>query len=181
MLLPAIADLLESEAPLAAVAVSVGPGAFTGLRVGVATALGIAVSRQVPVICVSSLEARAAMCDAGRVLSLLDARKERVYAQWFCCTNGTVVALSEAMDQPLAAVLGAPQASVPFSAVGEGVLLDPEAIRAAGGALVGGPDESPAWAVAALGQTRIESAQPAREVALRYLRPADAKKQSERR
>ena len=180
VLLPAIADLLEPGVPLAAVAVSVGPGAFTGLRVGVATALGIAVSRQVPVVCVSSLEARAAMCDAGRVLSLLDARKERVYAQWFRCANGTVVALSEPMDQPLAAVLGTRHASAPFVAVGEGALLDPEAIRAAGGDLVGGPDEAPAWAVAALGQTRIESAQPAREVALQYLRPADAKKRSER-
>ena len=54
VLLPAIADLVAPATPLAGVAVSVGPGAFTGLRVGVATALGIAVSRGVPVICVSS-------------------------------------------------------------------------------------------------------------------------------
>ena len=181
VLLPAIADLVSPSTPLAAVAVSVGPGAFTGLRVGVATALGIAVSRGVPVVCVSSLEARAAMCDAGRVLALLDARKDRVYAQWFRCADGMVEPLSEPMDQPLATVLSGRHASAPFVAIGEGALLDSDAIRAAGGELVDGPDESPAWAVATLGQARIAAAQPPRDVALQYLRPADAKKRSERR
>ena len=146
-----------------------------------ATALGIAVSRGVPVICVSSLEARAAMCDAGRVLALLDARKERVYGQWFRCEDGMVEPLSEPMDQPLATVLGGRHASAPFVAIGEGALLDSEAIRAAGGEIADGPDESPAWAVATLGQARIAAAQPPRDVALQYLRPADAKKRSERR
>ena len=179
VLLPAIADLLVPGMALDAVSVSVGPGAFTGLRVGVATALGIAVSRSVPVVCVSSLEARAEMCDGERIVALLDARKSRVYAQWFDRKSGTLEAVTDPVDLSLDEVLSPSMTAAPFVAVGEGAGLDPEAIASAGGRIVQGASESPAWAVALLGQQRIHSALPAQEVALRYLRPADAKKRSQ--
>jgi tRNA threonylcarbamoyladenosine biosynthesis protein TsaB len=176
VLLPAIADLLEGAEHLDAVAVTIGPGAFTGLRVGVATALGIAVSRGVPVVCVSSLEARAAMCEADKVLALLDARKSRMYAQWFDVSGGTPVALTEAVDAAIDAVLQ----DGPFVAVGEGALVAQETILAAGGDLIDDPGQSPAWAVALLGQARIGMAMEPHEVALEYLRDPDAKKLAER-
>lgn len=52
VLIPAIARLLEGAPALSAVAVSIGPGAFTSLRVGVSTALGFAMSSGVDVVCV---------------------------------------------------------------------------------------------------------------------------------
>jgi tRNA threonylcarbamoyladenosine biosynthesis protein TsaB len=182
VLLPAIADLLAGSARLDAVAVSTGPGAFTGLRVGVATALGIAVSRNVPVVCVGSLEARAAMCEGAAVLAALDARKSRMYAQWFDCSGSEPRAISDAVDRAMDEVLGSmPDSVETFVAVGEGVLVEQTAVEASGGGLIADAGQSPAWAVALLGQRRLSAALPAEEVALRYLRDADAKKTVDRR
>ena len=174
VLIPAIATLLEDAPPLDAVAVTIGPGAFTSLRVGVATALGFAMARQVDVVCISSLEARASMITGQRVLALLDARKSRVYAQTFNTENGT--ALSDAVDAALETVL--PQA--PFVAIGEGVKVGPDLIDDAGGTVCSDPHRSPALAVARLGVERCADAVPPHAVALAYLRGADALKLSER-
>lgn len=65
---------------LDAVIVAVGPGAFTGLRVGLAAGLGLALAARCPVVSVGSLDARARRVPGRLVASLLDARKGRVYA-----------------------------------------------------------------------------------------------------
>lgn len=67
-------------AELNGVAVAVGPGRFTGIRVGIATASGLAQALGLKVWPGPSLEHRALRVDAPRVLALLDARKGRVYA-----------------------------------------------------------------------------------------------------
>jgi tRNA threonylcarbamoyladenosine biosynthesis protein TsaB len=172
VLIPAITELLASVDELTCVAVTVGPGAFTGLRVGVATALGIAVSRGVPVVPVSSLEARAALEDGPRVLALLDARKSRVYAQSFCVTDDGPIALDQVVDAPLADAIP----DSPFVAVGEGVIVDPDLILARGGIIAELPHRSPALEVARIGARRLGSAVAPSVVALAYLRPPDAKK-----
>ncbi len=171
-LIPAVADLLQGVASLSQVAVSVGPGAFTGLRVGVATALGIAVSKGCPVVCVSSLEARAFQAGHPRVLALLDARKSRVYAQLFDASGAHPVALGVPVDAPLADVFP----DGPFLATGEGALLDVPEIERVGGSVENDPGRSPAVSVARLGQIRAKEAVEPNEVALSYLREADAKK-----
>ena len=90
-LLPALAELLERGGTgwddVTAIAVGVGPGTFTGLRIGVATARGLAQALGVPLHPVSSLEALAAGIAAGAgaapgdaVLPLIDARRGQVFA-----------------------------------------------------------------------------------------------------
>ncbi|WP_231970004.1 tRNA (adenosine(37)-N6)-threonylcarbamoyltransferase complex dimerization subunit type 1 TsaB [Polynucleobacter necessarius] len=92
LLLPRIASLL-SEAhlnlkDLDVIAIGIGPGAFTGVRLGVAVAQGLAISKNIPVIPVCSLDAIAAQltsADTFRNLNLqrfmvaIDARMEEVY------------------------------------------------------------------------------------------------------
>ena len=170
-LTPAVAELLATVSGLDAVAVTVGPGAFTGLRVGVATALGVAMAKGVGVVPVSSLAARALLVDASEVLALLDARKQRFYAQRFDTTSGLPVPLAEAVDAPLYEILK----GAPCTVVGEGAEAAREEIVSWGGVV--GVTSSPAEQVARIGANCLESLVEPSEVALRYLRPADAKPQ----
>ena len=64
-----------------AVAVSIGPGSFTGLRIGLATAKGLAVGSKKPIIGVSTLEALAynAGLFEGLICPVLDASRDEVY------------------------------------------------------------------------------------------------------
>ena len=82
-LMPAIADAMERAgvawADLDAVAVGVGPGTFTGLRIGVATARALAHGAGAPLRPVSSLAALAAGIDAPLRLALIDAKRGELF------------------------------------------------------------------------------------------------------
>ena len=63
-------------------AVTVGPGSFTGLRVGIATMQGLAFSRKLPLIGISALDALAKVCvtdDVGLVVTWINAWRGEVY------------------------------------------------------------------------------------------------------
>ncbi len=70
---------------IAAIAVSKGPGSYTGLRIGVSAAKGLCYALEVPLISVSTLEAMAhqVVCDDGVIVSMLDARRMEVYSAIF--------------------------------------------------------------------------------------------------
>ena len=67
---------------LSKVAVSIGPGSFTGVRIGLATARGIGLALDIPVIGVTSFEA-AAYGTKEKVLVVLDSKREDFFTQTF--------------------------------------------------------------------------------------------------
>ena len=125
--LPLIQSVLDGAAiglaDLDAIAIAIGPGSFTGLRIGLALVKGLAYDRQLPVVGVSSLEARAASFknSSGPICALLDARKQEVYAALFHAGDGKLqrCAADQAIAVPqLASVIGAGSATITF--VGNG-------------------------------------------------------------
>ena len=84
MLAEAMAEAGMAFSEIDQVAVTVGPGSFTGLRVGLAFAKGLAIARGVPCLGVGVLEALAASSGAdGRVLAAIDAKRAQAYLQLF--------------------------------------------------------------------------------------------------
>ncbi|WP_417916225.1 tRNA (adenosine(37)-N6)-threonylcarbamoyltransferase complex dimerization subunit type 1 TsaB [Candidatus Electronema sp. JC] len=71
-----------SWSDLDAIAVSIGPGSFTGLRIGLAAAKGIVFAAGKPLVCVPTLDAVALSCPLvdGPLWCVMDARKQEVYA-----------------------------------------------------------------------------------------------------
>jgi tRNA threonylcarbamoyladenosine biosynthesis protein TsaB len=83
-LMPAIDGLMREAglgfSELDALAVGTGPGGFTGLRIGIATAHGIAQATGLAIRPVLSLDALAAGIEAEHAFPLIDARRKEVYA-----------------------------------------------------------------------------------------------------
>lgn len=88
-LLGNVSWLMEAAAiqwqELDGIAISLGPGSFTGLRIGMAAAKGIAMATDRPLLGVSTLDGLATQCRGigSPLCCLLDARKEQVYAAQF--------------------------------------------------------------------------------------------------
>ncbi|MEZ4320203.1 MAG: tRNA (adenosine(37)-N6)-threonylcarbamoyltransferase complex dimerization subunit type 1 TsaB [Myxococcota bacterium] len=155
-----------SLAGITAIAVAVGPGAFTGLRVGIATGQGLAEALGVPLFGFGSLESRARA--AGCELALLDARKGRVYAGW--ARDG----FAPADIAPEAAVAGAAPG---FRATGEGALVYRAIVEAAGGVVVEHADQPGVAGLVLLAREALASGRsgdPA-QVHPVYVRAPDAK------
>ncbi|KQN73597.1 tRNA (adenosine(37)-N6)-threonylcarbamoyltransferase complex dimerization subunit type 1 TsaB [Devosia sp. BK] len=82
-----LAALLErntlTHADIARIAVTTGPGSFTGLRIGLSAARGLGLARKLPVLGIPSLLALSLGVISGPVTVLLDARRGEAYFQAF--------------------------------------------------------------------------------------------------
>ena len=164
-LLALVNELVTDWYEVERISVGVGPGGFTGLRIGIATARALAQARDLPLVGVSSLAALAAPHD-GVVVAVIDARR------------GEVFAASPGAFEPVAL---APEALAeriaPGSlAVGDGAVRFRAELERAGATVPA--DDSPLHRVSALEVCRLGAAgEPADRDALLpdYRREPDAK------
>jgi tRNA threonylcarbamoyladenosine biosynthesis protein TsaB len=147
VLMPAIDHLCQaaglSVADIDAVAVDVGPGLFTGLRVGLATAAAIAMARELPAVGVTSLEALAHphRRRPGLVAAIVDARRAEVYWALYR-SDGTALEQQEAPAVAAPADVAARLSElgqVPL-AIGDGAWRYRAHFSGAGVAVAGPPD-----------------------------------------
>ncbi|UTD27164.1 tRNA (adenosine(37)-N6)-threonylcarbamoyltransferase complex dimerization subunit type 1 TsaB [Bradyrhizobium sp. WD16] len=178
-LMPLLARVMQAAAvPFTAldrIAVTTGPGSFTGLRVGLSAARGLALAANKPVVGVTTLSAFAAplVSDnvAAPVLSVIDARHDQVYFQLVSGNGGTLVRPRIA---PIAEVLAAAEHGAP-RIVGNAARLIAERWPAPAPIEVRQETAPDIGWVAWLGAAVSPSIAPARPY---YLRAPDAKPQA---
>jgi tRNA threonylcarbamoyladenosine biosynthesis protein TsaB len=161
------------------IAVGVGPGTFTGLRVGVATARALARARGLPLVGVSTLQSlagNAVPVPADGVLAVLDARRGEVFAAAWSSAGGEprpVLSARAISPEALAGLI--PGLGARVLAIGEGA-VEFRAVLERSGALI--PDDySELHRVAAKSHIRLAHSLPPSdpdEVRPEYLRLPDA-------
>lgn len=100
-LLPMVRDMLRGAgltlSDMESVAVTTGPGSFTGLRIGISTVKGMCAGAEIPCVAVSTLEAIAYnfVGTDGIICACMDARRKQVYNALFKSENGIITRLCE--------------------------------------------------------------------------------------
>lgn len=170
-----------SARQVAAVAVTAGPGSFTGLRLGLSAAKGFCLGTDAALVTVPTLEALAARVPfCGRpVCALLDARKGEVYAGVYGTEDGWPRLLESARAVAPARLIGE-RASIPTVYTGDGALAYRELLAGLGQAAVLAPSHCArpdAGTVAMLGLLRLRRGEVADLASVEpdYLREPDAK------
>ena len=168
-----LGDARWTPRDLAGLAVAVGPGSFTGLRIAISTVKGLALALDAPIAAVPTLDAMAAALPwaALPVCPVLDARKNEVYASLYRWDGAAMRREWEYLaltPEALAARLGEPTL-----VVGDGA----PAVRSPHARTVPPPRRLPSPAcVGVLGLERLRRGEtvPAATLAPLYLRPSEA-------
>lgn len=129
-LMPIVEHILKNTgltmAEMDAVAVAAGPGSFTGIRIGVAAAKGLAFAANKPIAGVSTLAAMArnvAFSD-GLIICAMDARRNQIYNSLFEANAGTLTRLTDDRAISLADLLEELKNEFrPMTVVGDGAKL----------------------------------------------------------
>ena len=159
-LMPAIAEILNGHRlaarDLTGIAVALGPGGFSALRVGISTAKGLALASGTPLVGLKTLdlEAHPYLASGMPVCALLDVGRQEVASARFG-HDGRRLA-EDTISRPVELLSGIAE---PTIFCGEGVTLWIGLIREQLGILALPITSSPAvrlWSLAALGQPRIE-------------------------
>lgn len=186
-LLANIDDMLEQAgwAPtdLDLVAVGLGPGTFTGLRVGLATAKGVARGAGADIVGISSLAATARPISTlfdGTIFALCDARRGELYTASFAARDGSVNTLTHAEALTPAVVRErVEEVSGAVVLVGNGLRAHPDLMtwsRADVQAMPQPWDAPSSVSIALLGQAKLAADGPADLASLEpnYVRLSDA-------
>jgi tRNA threonylcarbamoyladenosine biosynthesis protein TsaB len=143
LLMPHIARLIDmaeiAKSDIKAVAVSIGPGSFTGLRIGLSTAKTLAYALKIPLVGVPTLAAMAYGCPVPGVIlaPILDAQKGNVYQALFEWQEGELRELQPAVVMKVDAVLEQLcQYDRPVMLLGEAAVIYREAIQKIGRNLI---------------------------------------------
>ena len=165
---------------LDAIAVSAGPGSFTGLRIGLSTAKGLAYASGARVVAVPTLAAlaRAAGPRDGTICPVLDARKGEIYVAGFCWRDGRLI--QTVVEQAIAPARLAQLVSPPCTLVGDAVDIYAEVLGqlfAGAATLLSLSQVPPSGAVVAqIGHELLASGATSAlaELEPRYVRPSEA-------
>ena len=138
-LMPAVASVMDAGglgfADLSAIAVGVGPGGFTGLRIGIATARALAQAEGLGLRPVSSLAALARGIGPGRTLPLIDARRGELFVALYEDGDELWAPFAASAERIVELVLDA--GATPLAA-GDGALRSRQILEAAGLEVAGG-------------------------------------------
>ncbi len=110
-LLPHIEEVLgmanQKKEELEGIAVSLGPGSFTGLRIGLATAKAMAYALQLPIVGVPTLRALAwhFPVEGFQLLPMIDAQKGNVYVERYMWEHGKLLKKTEVQVLPVEEVI----------------------------------------------------------------------------
>ena len=178
ILMPLVRNVMREAAQdfaaLDLIATTVGPGGFTGLRVGLAAARALALAAGRPILGVTTLEAVAAAQPPGRLplLVAIDSRRADIYVQLFAPDLTPACAPAAALPGDVAALL--PDGPVAIAGNAAGLLVG--ALPQLALCPTGGPALPDAAVVARLAAGRAATAVPGMPPpAPLYLRPPDAR------
>jgi tRNA threonylcarbamoyl adenosine modification protein YeaZ len=175
LLAPAIVAVLAEAAvrpgDLGAVVAGIGPGPFTGLRIGMVTAAALAQALEIPTYGVCSLDAIGALT-AGTTLVATDARRKEIY--WAVYEDG-VRRGDPAVNRPrdVTAVL-AERGIAPAVAAGDGALRYAQEMTGSNMTVADEPRYPSPAALAGLAAGRVRAGTPPEELTPLYLRRPDA-------
>lgn len=185
VLVPATERLLQDAglewSSLGGITVGLGPGLFTGLRVGVATAKALAQTLAIPIVGLSSLDVLAFGVRYSRrpICACIDARRQEVFWAFYVQAPGGVQRLTEVRCAPAAHCANEIEArGEPVLVVGNGPLLYPEPFEELRGLEVAGVADATPRAVPlvelALSHLEREDFDRLADVRPMYIRKSDA-------
>ena len=188
-LLPMVHDMLKNSGltirDMDAIAVANGPGSFTGLRIGVSTAKGLAWGAGKPVCTVSALEAMAWNTGVreGLICCAMDARRQQVYNALFQAADTGPIRLTEDRAIALEDLFRDERLRTErVTLVGDGAELSRSYGLSKGLSLSPAPEnllQQCAWGVAKAAMNKIEAEgfEPASDISPRYLRLSQAERE----